>query len=108
MKRKATVFVLMFIILPFVSGAPTSEPADSTPVSRAIALIHHLTYLIDYLVQYVLGRAHDRKTPPEAADYYRAALVEGKNPPGQDANGLKPDNGRARQETEIIQKMMRV
>uniref|UniRef100_A0A182K956 Uncharacterized protein n=1 Tax=Anopheles christyi TaxID=43041 RepID=A0A182K956_9DIPT len=88
----------------------SSAPIDSseTPVSKAIALIHHLSYLIDYLVEYVLGSENDRKTPQEAADYYQTALVEGKNPASQDAAGLKPDNTRARQETEIIHKMMKV
>uniref|UniRef100_A0A182QKP2 Uncharacterized protein n=1 Tax=Anopheles farauti TaxID=69004 RepID=A0A182QKP2_9DIPT len=112
MKRKVAVVIFMLSGLVFVTtAAPVSDAADSsapTPVSKAIALIHHLSYLIDYLVQYVLGSGNDRKTPPEAVDYYRTALVEGKNPTGQDANGLKPDNGRARQETEIIHKMMKV
>uniref|UniRef100_A0A182M0H2 Uncharacterized protein n=1 Tax=Anopheles culicifacies TaxID=139723 RepID=A0A182M0H2_9DIPT len=93
-------------LLLLVNGAPVDS--NQTSVSKAIALIHHLSYLIDYLVQYVIGSEHDRKTPQEAADYYQSALVEGKNPPGQDAKGLKPDSGRARQETEIIHKMMKV
>uniref|UniRef100_A0A182PIM8 Uncharacterized protein n=1 Tax=Anopheles epiroticus TaxID=199890 RepID=A0A182PIM8_9DIPT len=89
-----------------VSSAPVES--NETPVSKAIALIHHLSYLIDYLVQYVIGSENDRKTPQEAADYYQTALVEGKNPGSQEASGLKPDNARARQETEIIHKMMKV
>ncbi|XP_053665521.1 uncharacterized protein LOC128714670 [Anopheles marshallii] len=102
---KASMVALTILFL-VVNGAPVDP--NPAPVSKAIALIHHLSYLIDYLVQYVLGSEHDRKTPQDAADYYQTALVEGKNPPGQDTKGLKPDNGRARQETEIIHKMMKV
>uniref|UniRef100_A0A182WBE6 Salivary secreted peptide n=1 Tax=Anopheles minimus TaxID=112268 RepID=A0A182WBE6_9DIPT len=105
MKGKA--FMIALTALFFVANGAPAE-SNPTPVSKAIALIHHLSYLIDYLVQYVIGSENDRKTPQEAADYYQTALVEGKNPPGQDSKGLKPDSGRARQETEIIHKMMKV
>ncbi|XP_040152676.1 uncharacterized protein LOC120894258 [Anopheles arabiensis] len=106
-KMKGICILLFFIaMLVLVSSAPTES--NQTPVSKAIALIHHLSYLIDYLVQFVLGSGNDRKTPPEAADYYQTALVEGKNPASKDEAGLKPDNARARQETEIIHKMMKV
>ncbi|XP_035913360.1 uncharacterized protein LOC118512684 [Anopheles stephensi] len=106
MKGTASVLTLSALFL-VAHGAP-ADP-DPTPVSKAIALIHHLSYLIDYLVQYVLGSENDRKTPQEAVDYYRTALEEGKAAPtGQDSSGLKPDNARARQETEIIHKMMKV
>ncbi|XP_052859933.1 uncharacterized protein LOC128267184 [Anopheles cruzii] len=89
-----------------VSSAPV--PGELSQESRAIALIHHLTYLIDYLVHYVLGN-RDRKTPPEAVDYYQAALVEGRNPQSSDAETrhYKPSAARARQEMEALDKMMK-
>uniref|UniRef100_A0A2M3ZYI4 Putative salivary secreted peptide n=1 Tax=Anopheles triannulatus TaxID=58253 RepID=A0A2M3ZYI4_9DIPT len=74
--------------------------------SKAIALIHHLTYLIDYLVRYVLG-ASDRKTPQDAVDYYRTALVEGKDESTQTGAQYRPSNERAQQEMQIIDQLMK-
>nr|ABI83772.1 putative salivary secreted peptide [Anopheles funestus] len=84
MKGKVSIVALTALFF-VVNGAPVDP--DPAPVSKAIALIHHLTYLIDYLVQYIIGSGNDRKTPQEAADYYQNALVEGKNPPGQGCAG---------------------
>uniref|UniRef100_A0A2M4DQE9 Putative salivary secreted peptide n=1 Tax=Anopheles darlingi TaxID=43151 RepID=A0A2M4DQE9_ANODA len=74
--------------------------------SKAIALIHHLTYLIDYLVRYVLG-ASDRKTPQDAVDYYQSALVEGKDENGQTGAQYRPSKERAEQEMQIIDQLMK-
>lgn len=90
--------------MPAEEGTSTSE--ELSQESKAIALIHHLTYLIDYLVRYVLG-ASDRKTPQDAVDYYQRALVEGKDESGQTGAQYKPSNERAQQEMQIIDQLMK-
>ncbi|KFB36182.1 AGAP006899-PA-like protein [Anopheles sinensis] len=98
--------LLAVVALHLVSAAPLG--GNSTELSKTIGVIHHLTYLIDYLVQYVI-KDNDRKTPKDAADYYQKALVEGQSEGAvRDSEEYKPSADRARQETEIISKMMNV
>uniref|UniRef100_B6DDY3 Putative salivary secreted peptide n=1 Tax=Anopheles darlingi TaxID=43151 RepID=B6DDY3_ANODA len=94
---------------PDQEGTSKSEEGPKEELSqesKAIALIHHLTYLIDYLVRYVLG-ASDRKTPQDAVNYYQTALLEGKDKNGQTGAQYRPSKERAQQEMQIINQLMK-
>uniref|UniRef100_A0A2M3YW64 Putative salivary secreted peptide n=1 Tax=Anopheles nuneztovari TaxID=30067 RepID=A0A2M3YW64_9DIPT len=113
MSRSDTVCILLlFALCSLASSKPmpdqegSSNGEELSQESKAIALIHHLTYLIDYLVRYVLGGS-DRKTPQDAVDYYHSALVEGKDEGGQTGAQYKPSNERAQQEMQIIDQLMK-
>ncbi|XP_058066402.1 uncharacterized protein LOC131216023 [Anopheles bellator] len=112
LKKRAAILVIFFCLsasaAPVPEAAQRQRPGELSQESRAIALIHHLTYLIDYLVHYVLG-ARDRKTPPEAVDYYQTALVEGQEAQSADEKSRhhKPSAARAQQEMEALDKMMK-
>uniref|UniRef100_A0A2M4C4D2 Putative salivary secreted peptide n=1 Tax=Anopheles marajoara TaxID=58244 RepID=A0A2M4C4D2_9DIPT len=114
MSRSGTVCLLLLFALcslvcckPMPNQGASSNGEELSRESKAIALIHHLTYLIDYLVRYVLGPGSDRKTPQDAVDYYQSALVGGKDEGGQTGAQYKPSNARAQQEMQIIAQLMK-
>uniref|UniRef100_A0A2M3YXP4 Putative salivary secreted peptide n=1 Tax=Anopheles braziliensis TaxID=58242 RepID=A0A2M3YXP4_9DIPT len=113
MSRSGSVCILLLFALcslawtkpmPEQEGASNGE--ELSQESKAIAFIHHLTYLIDYLVRYVLGSSY-RKTSQDAVDYYHSALVEGKDESGRTGTQYKPTDERAQQEMQIIDQLMK-